>query len=192
MRLRLETDTFISVNHYKKYRFYNGVVTPFKTKETKDFEKVFERHIREQMAKQGWSTPPKEFLIRVDTTFIFPRTNCDANNYFKVLLDVCTQAGVWVDDSRVKENVKKVFYNSKNPKIILDIYIDEQVGVFKDTDNYYQFKKKCTGCKRYKRNCSILNGAMEGKISEGLYSLDEYESWVCSKYNPGDIDEERK
>ena len=183
MRLRLETDTFISVNHYKKYRFQGGVVTPFKTKETRDFEKVFERHIKEEIGKQGWITPPKEYLIRVDTTFIFPRTNCDANNYFKVLLDVCTNAGVWVDDSRVKENVKKVMYNSKDPKIILDIYIDDQIGIFENQTDYIEFREKCKNCKRYKRNCSILNGALEGRLNEKLYSLDDMQTWNCSLYS---------
>ena len=182
MRLRLETDKFISVNDYKKIRVVNGIPTPFKTQKTKDFEKLFDRHIREEIQKQGWAMPGSEYFVRVDATFVFPRTNCDSNNYWKSMLDVCTRAGVWIDDSRVKENVKKIMYNSKDPKIILDIYIDKQIGLFDCEEEYREFRDRCKTCKRYSRNCSILNGAMSSKIGEGLYLNTEVDKWICTKY----------
>ena len=41
-----------------------------------------------------------------------------------------------------------------------------------------QFESRCIGCKRYKRNCSILQKAKEGRIQEEIIGLE------CSKYKP--------
>ena len=39
-----------------------------------------------------------------------------------------------------------------------------------------QFESRCIGCIRYKRNCSILQKAKEGRIQEEITELE------CSKY----------
>lgn len=180
-KLILETDTLISVNDYRKYSLDRAsqTVKTYKTKKAKDFEKVFERYAREQMGIQGWITPDKEFFIRADVTFVFPRTNMDCNNHYKCLFDVLTRAGVWVDDSRVKENVKKVMYNPKAPKIILEIYVDDQIGLFDNIEEYREFREKCSGCKK-EGNCTSLNNALEARIKDDIYKNKE-DKWTCSK-----------
>lgn len=181
-KLILETDTFISVNDYRKYGLdkYTQTVKTYKTKKARDFEKLFERYARQEMARQGWIMPPKEFFVKCDVTFIFPRTDMDCNNHYKCIFDVLTRAGVWVDDSRVKESVKKVMYSAKSPKMILEIYIDDQVGIFDTIDEFNEFKQGCERCKRLQRNCSILKECLESRLNENVY-IATNGKWTCSK-----------
>ena len=48
--------------------------------------------------------------------------------------------------------------------------------VFDHQEQLNEFEEKCRTCKRYSRNCSILNKAKEGRIQE------EIQDMVCSKY----------
>ena len=41
-----------------------------------------------------------------------------------------------------------------------------------------QFKSHCIGCKRYKRNCSLLKKAMEGRIQKEIHNGE------CEKVSP--------
>ena len=39
-----------------------------------------------------------------------------------------------------------------------------------------QFKSNCFGCSRYKRNCSVLQKAKEGRIQDEINNL------MCNKF----------
>lgn len=180
--LKLIIEDFISVNHYLAYRtiMKNGkpMAMSYKTKEAKDFQKKFEEYIREQVKIQNWNmslNPAQHFYV--DAVFYFPRIDMDANNYFKVSLDTITDTQlIWVDDNVVCERINRIYYDSVNPHIELTIYPVEYIGIFDNQEQLNQFENKCKNCKRYSRNCSILNKAKEGRIQEDIQNM------VCSKY----------
>lgn len=180
--LKLTITDFISVNHYLAYRaiIKNGkpMAMSYKTKEAKDFQKKFENHIREQVKKQNWNLevdPAQHFYV--DAVFYFPRLDMDANNYFKTSLDSITETGlIWADDNVVCERVQRIYYDSENPRIELTIYPVDYVGIFNTHKDMEMFEEKCTTCSRYKRNCSILKKAKEGRIQADIVDFD------CMKY----------
>ena len=180
--LQLTITDFVSVNHYLAYRaiIKNGkpMAMSYKTKEAKDFQKKFEQHIKEQVKIQNWDVPvdPAQHFY-VDAVFYFPRLDMDANNYFKVSLDFITETGlIWVDDNVVCERVQRIYYDSSNARIELTIYPVDYIGIFDNQEQLDEFESKCETCSRYKRNCSILKKAKEGRIQEEIQNLE------CFKY----------
>ena len=94
----------------------------------------------------------------------------DCNNAWKCLLDAITETQlIWKDDDIVCERVNKILYDAQNPRVELYIHYVDYIGVF-DTENQLEnFKNNnCIGCKRYKRNCTILRDAISGKIQDGI------------------------
>ena len=180
--LKLTITEFVSVNHYLAYRTVtkNGkpMAMSYKTKEAKDFQKKFDQHIREEVEKQNWNLEPDPAQhYYVDAVFYFPRIDMDANNYFKCSLDQITETGlIWVDDNVVCERVQRIYYDSENPRIELTIYPVEYVGIFDTKEQMDIFENKCRMCSRYKRNCSILKKAKEGRIQKEIANLE------CLKY----------
>ena len=181
-KLKLVITDFISVNHYLAYRaiMKNGrpMATSYKTKEAKAFQTKFTEYVKEQVKEQGWITNPDPMQhYYVDAVFYFPRLDVDCNNYWKVGFDAITDSGVvWVDDNMACERVLKVMYDSKNPRIELTIYETDFTGIFDNQEQLEQFEDKCKTCQRYKRNCSILNKAKEGRVQEEICDF------KCSKY----------
>lgn len=180
--LNLTITDFVSVNHYLAYRaiIKNGkpMAMSYKTKEAKDFQNKFEKHIKEQIKVQNWNLSVDSARhFYVDAVFYFPRLDMDANNYFKVSLDTITDTQlIWKDDNVVCERVQRIYYDSSNPRIELTIYPVDYVGIFDNQEQLSNFEDKCKTCSRYKRNCSILNKAKEGRIQEEICNLE------CSKY----------
>lgn len=183
-KLNLVCKEFISVNHYMSYRAVKKgrgtMVMAYKPKETKDFEKSFGKYIKEEIEKQGWIKPPKGKLIIMDTIFYFDRTDRDAQNYFKSICDIATECGVWEDDNIVMERVNRIYYDSNNPRIEIAIYESEYEGIFDNVELMELFISRCKICNRYKRNCSLLNKALEGRIQDEITKYDEY--WLCNKF----------
>jgi crossover junction endodeoxyribonuclease RusA len=180
--LKLTITDFISVNHYLAYRAIMKGKKPmamsYKTQEAKDFQKYFIEYVKQQAKEQNWITDPNPFQhYYVDAVFYFPRIDVDCNNYWKVPFDAITDSGVvWVDDNMACERVIKVVYDAKNPRIEYTIYKTDFIGIFDDQEQMDRFEDKCKTCKRYSRNCSILNKAKEGRIQE------EIQNMVCSKF----------
>ena len=93
------------------------------------------------------------------------------------MLDAITDTGlIWIDDNVTCERVQRIYYDSSNPRIELEIYPVEYIGVFDNASQLEKFESRCIGCNRYKRNCSILQKAKEGRIQEEIQDL------VCKKY----------
>ena len=99
--LKLTCDDFISVNHYMGYRAVGRRVMAYKPKETKAFEQKFGNYVKQEIINQNWTIPEKGKFIIMDTIFYFPRTDMDAQNYFKSICDIMTNVGVWEDDNIV-------------------------------------------------------------------------------------------
>lgn len=171
-----------SVNHYLAYHtiMKNGkpMAMSYKTKEAKDYQKKIIQLIQEEVEKQEWKKSDNKFQhYYMDVVFYFPRVDMDANNYFKCLADAITDSElVWIDDTQLCERVMGIYYDNKNPRMEIEIKPVKYIGIFPEKDTYEQFICKCGTCKRYKRNCSILNKAKEGRISEDITSFE------CQKY----------
>lgn len=163
-----------SVNHYLAYRaiMRNGkpLAVSYKPKEVVEYRKEFADYLTDEVANQGWDYVHDGFHhFYVDAIFYMPRLDMDANNYWKVLLDAITDTQlVWKDDNVVCERVNGIFYDIDNPRVELHIYPVEYIGIFESDDAYDAFTSKCKSCTRYKRNCSILRKAAEGRIQPDI------------------------
>ena len=94
---------------------------------------------------------------------------CPPNNYFKCMLDAITDSQlVWLDDNVTCERVQRIYYDTENPRVELDIFPVNYIGIFDNVSHLNQFENKCVGCKRYERNCSLLQKAKEGKIQKDI------------------------
>lgn len=181
--LRLISPIPPSVNHHLEYRVIKkgnrNIVVAYKSLEQKKFEKQFIPYVIEEAKKQCWEyddTGKTHYYN--DWVVYFPRIDMDASNYDKVLCDSITESKcVWKDDNIVLNRVKRVYYDSKNPRIELEIHPVEYMGIFDNKDALKTFENKCKKCSRYKRNCSILKKAKEGRIQNEINN-----DFICSKY----------
>ena len=180
--LKLISPIPLSVNHYLGTRaiIKNGkpMAMVYETGDAKKYKKMFKEYIQKQIKEQNWTLPvTKTQHFYCDCVFYFDRTDKDCNNYFKLLLDSITESeSIWADDNVVCERVNRIYYDSTNPRIEITIYPVEYIGIFDNQEQLNQFEDKCKNCKRYSRNCSILNKAKEGRIQV------EIQNMVCSKY----------
>lgn len=171
-----------SVNHYLAYRtvMKNGkpMALSYKTNEAVRYQKNFIEYVNKECELQGWDMPlDKNQHFYIDAVFYFPRIDLDCNNYFKVMLDAITETQkIWVDDNVTCERVQAIYYDSENPRVELTIRPVDYIGVFENASQAEAFESVCIGCKRYTRNCSILNRAKEGRIQP------EIKDCVCEKY----------
>jgi Holliday junction resolvase RusA-like endonuclease len=114
------------------------IAMSYKTTEASKYQKEFIKYVKEQVKLQGWVKSDNKFQhYYMDTYFYFPRTDMDANNYYKCLADAITDSEVvWIDDTQLCERVQSIFYDSQNPntfrfcyrisktfKIIISIHI---------------------------------------------------------------------
>jgi crossover junction endodeoxyribonuclease RusA len=181
-KLKLTSPIPCSVNHYLGTRaiMKNGkpMAMVYETGEAKKYKKEFIKYIHEQIKEQYWDLPvTKTQHFYCDCVFYFDRIDKDCNNYFKLLLDSITESeAIWADDNVVCERVNRIYYDSKNPRIELEIYPVDYIGIFDNQEQLNEFEDKCKTCNRYGRNCSVLNKAKEGRIQEEIYNLS------CSKY----------
>lgn len=181
--LKLTSPIPPSVNHYLGTRaiIKNGkpMAMVYETKEAKDYKKWFNDYIKLEAQKQNWESildPTQHYYC--DCVFYFDRIDKDANNYYKLLLDSITESKVvWIDDNVVCERVNRIYYDSENPRIEIEIYPVNYIGIFDSKSEMNKFEDKCKTCKRYNRNCSILKKAKEGRIQ---CEIDENKN--CGKY----------
>ena len=185
-KLYLVSPIGISVNNYLKPNpkliYVKGrpipTVTMFETHEAKGYKKLFKAYVEKEVKKQGWDlevNKTQHFII--DCVFYFDKTNRDCNNYFKVLLDALTETQlIWADDNVTLERVNRIYYDAEKPRIELEIYPVDYIGIFDNQFVLDQFENKCKQCSRYKRNCSILRKAKEGRIQPEIVDLQ------CNKY----------
>lgn len=179
--LKLTSPICPSVNHYLGWRgILKGgkpMAVSYKKPEALKYQKDFAEYVKEEVKKQGWvksDNPSQHYYM--DCIFYFDRTDKDCNNYFKCLADAITDSGVvWIDDTQLCERVQGIFYDSENPRIEIVIKEVDYIGVFDNASQLEEFESNCIGCSRYKRNCSLLKKAKEGRIQT------EITDCVCTK-----------
>ena len=145
----------------------------------REYKRDFIEYIKEQVVLQDWHKVDNKFNhLYMDGYFFMPHTHIDAANCDKILSDAITESGVvWEDDSGIMFRPQRIYYDKDNPRIELQIYESDYVGVFDDHTSLELFETICKTCSRYKRNCSILKKAKEGRIQDEL-GLD----LICRKY----------
>jgi Holliday junction resolvase RusA-like endonuclease len=132
----------------------------------------------EQLTDQEWDYAYTiENYIYMDTVIYFSRKGRDDNNIYKLLCDALEKI-VYENDSRVLIRTQKILYDTTNPHIDVTLKPVEYRGIFPSEIHMNEFEDKCKECKRYARNCSILNKAKEGRIQEEVNG-----ELVCSKFN---------
>lgn len=172
-----------SVNHYTAVRtiIKNGkpMAIVYETKEAKDYKKKFKKIVEEEIKKQGWDREVNNNQhFYVDAIFYFDRIDKDCSNYEKCLDDTITETQlIWKDDNVVLFRPQRIYYDSENPRIELEIYPVDYIGVFNNASQLEEFETNCIGCNRYKRNCSLLKKAKEGRIQPEICD------GVCYKQN---------
>lgn len=163
-----------SVNHYLAYRaiIKNGkpMAMSYKTKEATNYQKNFCKYVIDEVKKQNFNIiPNKTQHFYIDAVFYFDRIDKDPNNYWKCLLDAITDTElIWIDDNVTCERVQRIYYDSDNPRIELNIYPVNYIGIFDNATQLKEFENRCVNCQKYKRNCSILKKAKEGRIQNDI------------------------
>lgn len=181
-KIHLTSEIPVSVNHYLSYRaiIKNGkpMAMSYKTPETVRYRTEFAEQVRREAKRQNWSLKPNKYQhFYADGIFYFDRQDKDPSNYWKILLDAITDTQlIWLDDNVVCERVQRIYYDQANPRIELDIYPVDYIGVFDDAPQMEKFVSKCVGCARYTRNCSILQKAKQGRIQS------EINNGICTKF----------
>ena len=182
-KLNLVSPIPMSLNHYLGIRaiLKNGkpMAINYKKPEAVKYQKAFTKYVQEQAKAQGWVMSDNKFQhYYMDCVFYFDRTDKDCNNYFKIMADAITDAGcVWIDDTQLCERVQGIFYDAENPRIEICVHPVQYHGIFANASQLQDFENNCIGCARYKRNCSILKKAKEGRIQEEINN-----NYVCSKF----------
>ena len=150
----------------------------YKKPEALKYQKNLIEYVRKEAKEQGWIKSDNKFQhYYMDCIFYFDRTDMDCNNYFKCLADAITDSEVvWIDDTQLCERVQGIYYDSENPRIEITIREVDYIGVFNNASQLKEFESNCIGCNRYKRNCSLLKKAKEGRIQE------EIQRGICSKF----------
>jgi crossover junction endodeoxyribonuclease RusA len=175
-----------SVNQAYKPRGYTSggrtIMGIYKTAEAKQYQKYAIQTIKREIKQQEWIGNPldKNLFVCIDAVVYFPRTDMDVNNIWKVLLDSVRDTQLIVpDDNKVLERAVRVFYDTENPRVELKIYYAPYVGIFESEEEYNEFKSSnCNQCSRQKRNCSIINKAIESRIVSEIDLI----SGLCLKF----------
>lgn len=171
-----------SVNHYTatKCIIKNGrpLSIVYKTKESVAYQTAFKKTVSEAVIDQQWVTDltnPRHFYV--DADFYMDKKHKDCSNLWKCLLDAITETQlIWQDDDIVCERVNKIVYDAENPRVELYIHYVDYIGIFDNEAQLDMFKtNNCIGCKRYKRNCTLLKNALDGRVQP------EIDGTICAK-----------
>lgn len=171
-----------SVNHYTatKCIIKNGrpLSIVYKTKESVAYQTAFKKTVSEAVIDQQWITDlanPRHFYV--DANFYMDKKHKDCSNLWKCLLDAITETQlIWQDDDIVCERVNKIVYDAENPRVELYIHYVDYIGIFDNEAQLDMFKtNNCIGCKRYKRNCTLLKNALDGRVQP------EIDGTICAK-----------
>lgn len=143
----------------------------------KKVKKEIQEQAREQLINSDWDYDfTLDNYIYMDTIIYFNRKGRDDNNVYKLLCDALEKI-VYENDSRVLIRTQKILYDKDNPRVEIEFSPVKYRGIFKDEETETLFESKCKTCNRYKRNCSILREAKEGRVKEEIS-----DTYVCSEY----------
>lgn len=170
-----------SVNKYlgKKVGYKNGApyVIVYETVEAKRYKANILRLTTKAKNRVNWKQTDENTYIVCELDIYLARKRQDSDNFFKVLLDSLTGAGIFYDDSMVIPRVKNVYIDTENPRINLTIKIADKIGVFGKSEYDSFLEKNCFKCKKSTQKCSLLKNSLENRIVNEI----DLEAQVCKK-----------
>lgn len=153
----------------------------YETAEAKKFKNDMVKLIKQEIEKQNFKPQENYSFVNLYWTWFFASVKNDTNNRLKCPIDAITQFGdtfkelkVWTDDNVSMNKDVKIFYDSINPRVELEIRYAPDVGIFNDKLEYDDFiNTYCNKCKKgnkigQKGGCSVYSNAMESRIKEEI------------------------
>lgn len=178
-----------SVNSYLfpvvRYAGKRPIARNIKTQDVRTWEQINIPIIKKAIKDQNWIQPEEGKFINVLIHFFFPRKGADPANYNKVLLDVLTKAGVYIDDQYAKPQTGYVVIDKLNPRIEVEISVDDQIGVFKNNDSRNTFIRLYQDELPKRSFDALLKKLDQGRITEKVYLDSEYNLHLLNKFKKG-------
>lgn len=163
-KLIIATPLAPSNNHYLQQARWGGKYTPAKTKQ---FQNMFKDEISKH--KDNWIVVSENKYLDTVFTFWFERDDRDANNYFKVTLDVCEDI-LYHNDKRTIPITKDVFINGSQDSFqIMELTPSDKIGVFSNLNDLQSFiSNNCLQCNRggYNRRCRVFYDILENRTND--------------------------
>lgn len=182
-KLTLTSPLGPSVNNYLNYRVRKqgkrSFVQAYMSNDTLVYRQFFIDYVKDQIKEQGWVTPEKGKQVYVYMTFFMDRKKKDPNNFIKVPFDALTDAGVFIDDDIALPVADRVYIDSLNPRIEIEIFEAESIGIFENMEELEEFKvHNCYNCKRNIETCGVLKKILDNRI------IPEVQDGICEKKKP--------
>lgn len=165
----------------KKHK-YMAMAMMYETAEAKQFKKNMVQLIKKEVDKQKFKVDNTDTFVLIEWTWFFPSIKNDTNNRFKCAIDAVTEFGdiytdlkIWNDDNLSMNIDKRIYYDSKKPRVELKIWQSSFIGVFDDKQDLNKFVNTyCNNCTKGKKigqkgGCSIYKKALESRIQDDLH-----------------------
>jgi len=169
-----------SVNSYLNYKIASKgrrkFVQAYSSPETEIYKNYFIDYVKDQIREQNWTRPEKGKLVFVQMKFYLDRKRKDPSNFIKVPFDALTEAGVYCDDDIALPLVPRTYIDKANPRIEIEIYESEAIGIFDDRADYLSFlENNCANCKKDMTKCGVIKRLLDNRI------IEEVEGRTCLK-----------
>lgn len=186
MKLTLKLPLPPSINNYLfpviRYVGKRPIARNIKTPEVRTWEQINIPVIKRAIKDQNWIQPEEGKFVNILIHFFFPRKGFDAGNYNKVLLDAFTEAGIYIDDQYAKPQTGYIAIDKFNPRIEVEISVDDQIGVFKSNDSRDRFIF-LYGNELPKRSFDALMKKLDqGRITEKVYLDSEFNLHLLNEF----------
>ncbi|MBN3351910.1 RusA family crossover junction endodeoxyribonuclease [Clostridium botulinum] len=158
---------------------YYAIGTMYETAEAKKFKKDMIKLIKKEIDKQNFKPIENHSFVYLYWTWFFPSIKNDTNNRYKCAIDSITEFSdefkktkIWNDDNISMNKDVKIYYDSKNPRVELEIKYAPDIGIFDNEEDYNKFiNTYCNNCKKgnkigQKGGCSIYKKILESRIIE--------------------------
>lgn len=159
------------------------VVKFYPSEEYVEFNHVATKIIKEYMKDKYWEVPPKGIYLKLETTIYFNQLGRDADNELKPMIDTIKKTGlVFIDDAWVLPAVKNVYVDKDNPRVEVEIYVMDKIGVFRDEQEMLEFEEcNCKNCKKNKEHCPVYKGFLQNRVHD--IQLDDMTCKRIKEYN---------
>lgn len=167
-----------SVNEYLGKRVaYNPItkkpfVQVYETAKAKAYKKHMLILLERVKKEYTWQKTGELTYVICTVDVYLNQKRKDSDNLFKCLLDSLTQSEMIYDDSMVIPRVGKVFIDSENPRLEVELRESDKKGIFPNYQYQLAFEKEnCEKCTRFSRNCSIRKEALQNKLRPEIKRL---------------------
>lgn len=120
--------------------------------------------INAAVKEQCWKPLDKDEWCKVTLRFYFPKKGYDSHNHNKVIFDVMTHLGIWLDDQFVMVQDDDVFVDNVHPRMEVLVETIDKIGVFQNEKELQDFKKNnCEHCRKNGRRCRFMTQFLENR-----------------------------